>query len=295
MNPPKVACKVLSFLVFSAAVSLGFGQNFPVTQASTPPNVDLKDVKFIQRLGNQLPLDVPFKDQDGSDVSLRTVLHGKPAILLAIFYRCTGVCSLELDNVVGVLTKLTDKRVGKDYDVIVLGIDPKETPDLAKAKLAQILATSPKLKGTNKGWHLLTGSLNNIRTVTGPMGFFFTYDESKDRVNHPAGLSFITPSGVVSSYILGARYAPDVVSMDLATAAKNQIGVKSQDIFFGCIHIDPLTGHRSIVIQNVLKVAGIVTVIALSLMLLTLTGKARWGKGAPPSRDDLYQVPSDRR
>jgi protein SCO1/2 len=118
------------------------------------------------------------------------------------------------------------------------------------------------------------------------MGFFFTYDESADRVNHPAGLSFITPTGVVSSYILGARYAPNVVSSGLDLAAKNQVGVKSADIFFGCIHIDPLTGRRSIVIQNVLKVAGVITVLALSLMLLTLTGKARWGKKKPPVSGD---------
>jgi protein SCO1/2 len=264
--------------MFFLAVAMALGQGYQQATAVVRPNVDLKDVRIIQRLGNQLPTDVEFKDQDGKSVTLGGLLKGRPALMLAIFYRCQGVCTLEMENLASTLAKMDDKRVGRDFDVIIIGIDPKETPDIAKDKLNETIATSSKLKGTDSGWHFLTGSLKNIRAVTNPLGFFYTYDEANDIVNHPAGLMFVTSTGIVSSYILGANYTVDGFRKDLDLAKKNQIGVKSPDIFFGCIHIDPLTGKRSIVIQNVLKVAGVITILALALTLLTLTGKAKWGK-----------------
>ena len=122
-----------------------------------PQNVDVSHVKIIQRIGNQIPTDVPFKDQMGRDVTLRALLEKRPAIALAIFCRCTGVCSIELENLVSTLDRMTDKRVGRDFDVIVVGINPRETPELANAKLQQTLATYRNLKGTDSGWHFLTG------------------------------------------------------------------------------------------------------------------------------------------
>jgi len=176
--------------------------------------------------------------------------------------------------------------VGRDFDVIVVGSDPVETPDLAKAKLNQTIATSRNLRGTEAGWHFLTGSLKNIHSVTNAIGFYYTYDEGQDVVNHAAGLMFVTPSGVVSSYILGPRYTPEALGENLEIARKNQLGVKSNDIFFGCIHIDPLTGKRSIVIQNVISVAGVVTVVGLLLTILTLSGKARWRRRPTKTVDE---------
>ncbi len=262
------------------------GQGLQQATGVAPRNVDVSHVKIIQRIGNQIPTDVPFKDQTGQDVTLGALLAKRPAIVLAIFYRCTGVCSIELENLVGTLDAMKDKRVGRDFDVIVIGINPRETPELANAKLQQTLASYRNLKGTDAGWHFLTGTLENIHSVTNPLGFYYTYDVDKDIVNHPAGVMFLTPTGVVSSYILGAQFKSSAILADLSTAAKNQLGVKSADIFFGCIHIDPLTGKRSIVIQNVLMVLAVITVMAIALTLLTLSGKARWKKKAATGRDE---------
>lgn len=280
---------LVRFLAASALLSaflLAKGQGFQQPTAVLPPNLDISKVKIIQRIGNQLPTDAQFRDQDGKTVSFGSVLHNRPALVLAVFYRCTGVCTLELANLVDTLSNMSVKRVGRDYDVIIVGIDPVETPELAKDKLRQVLATEPKLKGTDAGWHFLTGSLGSIHAVTNKMGFYYTYDPSRDIVNHPAGLTFITPTGVVSSYILGAKYGADAIASDLDTAAKNQLGVKSADIFFGCIHIDPLTGKTSLVIQNVLKLLAAVTVISLLLTLLTLSGRARWRNGRATGLDE---------
>ncbi len=267
---------------FLARGQAGFQQ--PVAVA--PLNLDVSSVKIIQRIGNQVPAEAQFKDQGGSTVTIGKLLHGKPALMLAIFYRCTGVCGVELANLVGTLEKMTAKKVGRDFDVIVVGIDPVETPDLALAKLKQTIATSDSLKDTEAGWHFLTGSIDQIRLVTNKIGFYYTWDASKDIINHPAGLMFLTPTGIVSSYILGAQYTPEKIEGNLEIAAKGQLGLKSADIFFGCIHVDPLTGKRSIVIQNVVSVAAAVTVIALLISVLTLSGRAKWKRKEPKTVDE---------
>ena len=277
-----LACLFCISVAFSAIAQGGFQQ----PTAVPPVNLDMSKIKIIQRIGNQIPLSTEFKDQDDKAVTVGSLIHHRPVLLLAIFYRCTGVCGVELANLVDTLGKMKTKKVGRDFDVVVVGIDPVETPDLAKAKLNETLATSPGLKGTDSGWHFLTGSLKNIHAVTNPIGFYYTYDEAQDIVNHPAGLMFVTPSGVVSSYILGARYTPQGLTDDIEIAAKGQLGIKSADIFFGCIHIDPLTGKRSIVIQNVISVAVVITVLVLLVSVLTLSGKAKWKKRAQKTVDE---------
>ncbi len=285
MRPVFLRICCLSLLLTACAAALAQG-GIQQPTGVLPANVDISKVRIIQRIGNQIPLGSEFKDQDGKSVTFGDLLHNRPAMVLAIFYRCTGVCGVELANLVTALDKMKAKRVGRDFDIIVVGIDPVETPDLAKDKLKETLATSANLKGTDSGWHFLTGDLKSIRSVTNPIGFYYTYDEAQDIVNHPAGLMFVTPGGIVSSYILGAQYTPEALTSNLETAGKNQLGVKSADIFFGCIHIDPLTGKTSLVIQNVLKLLAAVTVISVLLTILTLSGKARWRKKKATGLDE---------
>ncbi|MDR3688769.1 MAG: SCO family protein [Fimbriimonas sp.] len=284
----RLAC--LSAWCLLAVVAMG--QGFQQATAVVPPSVNISDVRIIQRLGSQLPGDVPFTDQDGHAVTFGSLLKGRPALVLAIFYECAGVCTLEMENLATTLSKIDDKLVGRDLSVIVIGINPKEKPDEAKARLEETLAGSKKLKATEAGWHFLTGSLDSIHKITNPLGFFYTYDPATDVINHPAGVMFVTPSGVVSSYILGAQYTTSGFRKAIDLASKSQIGVKSPDIFFGCIHVDPLTGKRSIVIQNVLKVAGVVTIVVLALTLLTLGGKTRFGKNKIGLEDE-WDLPDE--
>ncbi|HVT12394.1 MAG TPA: SCO family protein [Fimbriimonadaceae bacterium] len=267
-------------LLFGISFSVAFAQDAvfsgPSGPPSTQPKVDLSKVHIVQRLGIQVPLDTTFRDQDGRVVRLGDSLHSRPALVLPIFYRCQGVCNVELQGLLATLPQLKQK-IGKDYDVVVLSIDPQEGPDLAKAKLQASLATSPELKGTEPGWHFLTGTLENIHKVTDALGFYYTYDADKDLINHPSGIMFLTPAGVISSYILGANYTTSRLSLDINVANAKKLGTKVEDIFFGCIHCDPITGRKSIVIERFLSLLGVVTVVSIVATLATLSG-FRWRK-----------------
>lgn len=230
-------------------------QQFAPSMTVSAPAVDRSKVKIVQNLGGQVPLTAQFKDVDGSPVTFGQLDTVRPVVVLPVFYRCQGVCNLEFQNLTTLLDKDRSLHVGKDFDVVILSIDPTEGPDLAKGKLDDAKKQFPTLF-TGQGWHFLTGSLENIKAVTDALGFFYTYDAATDVINHPAGLMFVSPGGKVSSYILGPVYTSDAIRKDLDVAAKSQVGAKVQDAFFGCIHIDPLTGKRSLVLEKFVRVSG---------------------------------------
>lgn len=248
------------------ALTIVHAQDFDSETPTPQPKPDLTNVRIVQKLGHLLPAEAQFSDRDGSPVRLANFLNARPLIVLPIFYRCTGVCNLELQSLVATLPK-TRRSIGRDFDVLVLSIDPNEGPGLAKAKCASTIATQPAFAGTENGWHFLTGNLENIRKLTDSLGFYFKFDPIKDQINHPSGIMFVTPSGVVSSYILGANYSPKAIASDIDLASKSRVGEKTADVFFGCVHIDPLTGKRSIVIEGVLRIAGFATILAIAGIL----------------------------
>lgn len=231
-------------------------------------------MRVDQKLAAQVPLDARFSDEQGAAVTIRTVLKGRPVILLPIFYRCQGVCNLEIQGILASLNKLPKLIPGRDLDIVVVSVNPKEGPALALAKKQ---ATMAEYDGPRDpaGWHFLTGDMPNIRRVTDAIGFQFTYDFAKDRVNHPSCVAVLTPKGVVSSYLLGIHYREAAIEQALRVAKLELVGKKDEDSFFGCIHLDPVTGHRSLVILQVLKVAAGATVLALLGSIVALSVRRR--------------------
>ncbi len=242
------------------------------TAVATTPNVDVTKVHIDQLLGSQVPMTSEFKDWDGSTVTMGSLLGVRPAILVPIFYNCTGVCNVELQSLLATIGNFKSRKLGVDYDVIILSINPTEGPELAAGKRKNVLNTL-NMTGAEKSWHFLTGSMPNIRSVTDAVGFKYTYDADKNVVNHPSGIMILSPSGQVSSYMYGAVYDVPTMQADIDTAKKGRIGAKAAEVFFGCIHVDPITGKRSIVIENVLRVMGVMTVLVLIGSILTLSGK----------------------
>jgi len=253
------------------------GSQVGVSAGQLSRRVDSSKVRIDQHLGAQIPLEASFTDRGGKKESFGELLGGKPAIILPIFYKCKGVCGLELQGTIAALKGMKARKLGKDFRILVVSIHPHETPDLAQGKYASTIDLVGE-PGTEEGWRFVVGDWSNIHAVTDTLGFKYTYDEAKDAIDHPSGIMFVTAKGVVSSYIYGAQYSPAQFERNVDLAARSEIGPKATEIFFGCVHVDPLTGKRSIVIENVLKVAGIATVLCLGFTILVLSGKAKFGK-----------------
>jgi protein SCO1/2 len=223
----------------------------------------LQKIGIDQKLGAQVPPSATVRTEDGKSVPFGTFLGKRPIVFLPIFYNCQGVCGRETDSIMKVLVRIQDKSVGKDYDVVLLSIHPKETPELAQAKKNVALGIYDR-KGAEEGFHFLTGSEKDIRSITDAIGFRYEYDAATNRINHPAGIMVLTPGGRVSQYLYGADYPEKVVRSALDTATKNGIGYKADVELLGCIMIDPVTGKRSLVIENFIRL--IAAVIAEGLL-----------------------------
>ena len=247
-------------------------------------------MKIDQNIGAQVPLDAKFTDEHGQNIQFGSLLGKRPVILLPMFFLCKGVCGKETDNLLKTIAKLEDMQVGRDYDVVLLSINPKETPELALNKKTSLLKVM-KGASNDEGYHFLTGEMDEIRKVTNSVGFgfAFTYDGSDVRINHPAGLMFLTPSGKVSQYIMGSDYAKPVVADAIKLAAAEKMGRKAETVLLGCVMIDPITGQRSLVIENVIRlVAGLFAIGTFAwigmMIVKSRRDEAAAAKGGTPTR-----------
>lgn len=252
-----------------------------------------KQMGITQKLGDRVPLDVPFKDEAGNTIKFGDTFQGRPVLLVPMFFSCKTMCVNLTDSVVGTLAKATRSdilRPGRDFDVVMLSINPKETPELARAKKVEIfdMLTPPKAgkpdeawrQSVEPGWKMLTGSYDNIRKITDAVGFKYGYNAEKDLINHPTCTIMLTKTGKVSGYVIGPNLPTSVLEADLSLAQSDKIAPKADESFmFGCIMIDPTTGKYTVVVEKVLQVLCVLTVILvggmIALMGLSERRKAR--------------------
>lgn len=233
----------------------------------------VENIGIDQKLGSQVPLDLHFRDEKGTDVALRQFFGQRPVVLMLVFYRCHQMCAVELDAMMQTVGKLRTKRLGKDYDLLCVSIDPKEGPTEASERRTAVLAGLKIADTPQAGWHFLTGDLDSIDKLATSVGFRFAYDAKTNRINHPGGVMFLTPKGVVSKYIYGATYPSIVFRDSLAQAAKSKVGEKSEVFLFGCIVMDPNRPIRAIV-ETVVGIAGLLTVVGIGFWMVRMNRQA---------------------
>jgi len=240
-----------------------------VAPAQQTFNQALKQMKIDQKLGAQVSPDATLNDENGNRIKFASLLGKRPIILLPMFFQCKGICGKEVDSVLQIVAK-TKEKVGKDYDVVLLSIHPKETSELARVKKISLLKVFDE-QGAQDGFHFLTGDLPNIRKVTDSVGFGFAYDPTDDRINHPAGLMILTPAGRVSQYMFGSEYPKSVMENALVVAASEKLGKPAEVELLGCIMIDPVTGKRSLVIENVIRLIAGCTAVGIFAWIGVMT------------------------
>ncbi|QMV20294.1 SCO family protein [Granulicella sp. 5B5] len=235
------------------------------------PNV-LQKVQVTQHLNAQLPLDAKFVDDTGQPVVLGKYFDGKhPAILTTIYYNCPMLCSEELDGLVSSLL-MVHLVPGKDFQIVVISIDPSETPELAARKKAFYLKRYGHPE-TADGWHFLTGQRPAIDAVTNAVGYGYVRVPGPDgrltQFAHASAIELATPAGRVAQYYLGVEYSPRDILLGLIDASGNKIGSPVANILTYCYHYDPQTNKHSLAVVRVVQLGGIVTVASLgSFMFL---------------------------
>jgi protein SCO1 len=228
--------------------------------ASQMPGM-LSQVDFTQKLDTQLPLDLAFRDEAGRPVKLGDYFGKRPVVLSFVYYDCTMLCSQVLNGLTSALGVL-DETAGREFDIVTVSFDPKDTAVLATAKKSAYLERYQRPEAA-QGWHFLTGDEASIKALTEAAGFSYAWDEKTQQFAHASGVIVATPEGRLSRYFFGIDYAPRDLKFALMESSAGQIGGLAEKVLLYCYHYNPSTGQYGFVLMRAVRVGGALTLLAL--------------------------------
>ena len=236
----------------------------------------LRDVRIEQKLNQQLPLDLVFHDEAGQTVKLGQYFGQKPVVIALVYYDCPMLCTQVLNGLITSF-RVLPFQVGKEFDVVTISFDPRETPALAAQKKKLYVDYLPdKMEETaNTGWHFLTGDAANIERITDAVGFRYHYDEATSQFAHASAIMVATPEGKLSRYFYGIDYPARDLRLGLIESSQNKIGSPVDQLLLYCYHYDPATGKYGAAIMRVMRIAGVLTLLAIVAMLFLLKPRNR--------------------
>jgi len=225
----------------------------------------LQKIGVAQHLNQPLPLDAQFVDDAGKTVRLGDYFGKHPAILSLVYYNCPMLCSEEMDGLTGAL-EMVKLSPGKDFEIVIISIDPSETPELAARKKAFYVKRYGRPE-TAAGWHFLTGQPAAIDAVSNAVGFGYVRvpgpDGKLSQFAHASSIEVVTTDGKLAQYYLGVEYSPKDVMLGLIEASGNKIGSPVANILTYCYHYDPQTNKHSLIVARMVQLGGMVTVASL--------------------------------
>lgn len=233
----------------------------------------LRDVAFEQKLNQQVPLDLTFRDESGKTVYLASYFKQKPVILNFVYYKCRDLCPLLLDGIVRSLRALSFD-VGNQFDVLTVSFDPHDDAPLAAAKKTDLVEKYSR-PGADVGWHFLTGDETSIQMLTQSVGFRYSYDARTGEFGHATGIIIVTPQGKTSRYFYGIDFSPRDLRLGLIEAATDQIGSPIDQLLLFCYHYDPTSGKYNLLVTRVIQIAGAATVLALGAFIIAMLRRDR--------------------
>ena len=243
------------------------GAQAQVRNASQVPPI-LRNVGIDQKLNQQVPLDLPFRDEAGDVIRLGDYFGSKPVILSLVYYECPMLCTTALNGLLQGLKELKFD-VGQQFNVVTVSFDPTEKPPLAAAKKALYVGMYGR-PGAADGWHFLTGDQDSIRRLTEAVGFRYNYDPSIKQFVHATGLIVLTPQGRIARYFYGIQYPSGSLRLGLVEASQGKIGSPVDAVLLYCCQYDPQTGKYSLIIARALKIGAAITILSLGGLILVM-------------------------
>jgi protein SCO1/2 len=218
-------------------------------------------LQFEQRLGARLPLQAQFRDEDGRAVRLGAYFTSRPVIVVLTYFDCPNLCGTVLSALTTRLRRI-DLNAGRDFDVVVASIDPRDRPaSAARKRLAYVdLYERP---GGATGWHFLTGQAPAIAQLTQVAGFHYALDEQSGQYLHPAGIVLATPQGRIARYLLGVDFPERELKFGLIEASNDRIGSPADRLWLLCHRYDGATGKYGTLAASAVRVSGAVTLLVL--------------------------------
>ena len=240
----------------------------PGDAATARPGL-LSRIAIDQRLDTQIPLDLPFVDENGRDVKLGDYFGKRPIILALVYYECPMLCTQVLNGLVTTLGVMNFEP-NREFDVVAVSFNPREGPGLASQKKAAYVERYGR-PHTAPGWHFLTGTQASIARLTDAVGFRYEYDPEIKQFAHGAAIEVLTPRGVLSKYFYGIEYSARDLRLGLIEASEERIGSAIDDVLLFCYHYDPATGKYGAAVLRLVRLGAVATVVVfLSFLTVSL-------------------------
>jgi protein SCO1 len=227
--------------------------------AGAPP----LDAKIEPHPGNQAPLDATFNDETGEAVQLGSFFGERPVFLVLAYFRCPRLCTEVLNDLNKGLRGVRPYSAGKDFEVVVVSFDAREKPALAAAKKRSYVDDYAR-PGAEAGWHFLTGEQAEIDRLADAVGFHAVYDPKNDQFAHDSAVIVLTPGGKISRYLFGLGYNPRDLRLALVESSEGKVSSSLVDhVLLLCFHYDPAKGKYSATVFSIMRIGGVLTVLAL--------------------------------
>ncbi len=257
----------------SVASSVAFGEVVLKGDAKKLPP-DLQNVGVHEHLAESIQLDsLQFTNAlDGKLHPLREYFsNGKPVVLNLVYYECPMLCTMVLNGVTEGLKGL-DWTIGKEFDVVTISINPKDTPALALKKRESYLKSYLDNSGRDenivkKGWQFFTATDESVKALADQLGFLYQYDSVAGQYAHAAVTFILTPEGKISRYLYGIEYRPRDLRFALLEAAQGKVGSVIDRILMFCYHYDPASRGYSFQAFRVMQVSAAGTILLLGVYL----------------------------
>jgi len=233
----------------------------------------LREIGFDQNLDQLVPLDTSFRDETGAVVRLGDYFGSRPVVLVFAYYDCPMLCTMVINGLASALDVLS-LEPGKDFEIVTVSFNPRDTPAAAAAKKAGYIQRY-KRPGAAGSWHFLTGDQPSIDRLTRAAGFRYAWDAETKQFAHPSGVIVLTPEGRLARYLFGIEYGPRDLRFALVEASAGRVGSAVDTLLLYCYHYDPINGRYGLVIMRLIRLAGAATVLALGTFILVMVRKER--------------------
>jgi len=264
------------WLAFLLVPAVALGQ-IPVEQTPGSPNElpkELEGIEIQDHSGTIVPPDIALVDEAGNPVHLGDFLgHGRPVAVQLAYFQCPMLCTLVLNAFVSGAKPLSWVP-GKDYDVVTVSFDPRDTPQLATEKKATYVASLAK-PGSETGWHFLTGTEPEVRRLADALGFKYRWVPEQKEFAHAAGMFVLTPEGKVSRTLYGIEFPTKDLRLSLVEAGEGRLGSPLDKVLLYCFQYDAKAHKYVMVAMNVMKLGGLLTMLALGGFLAMLWSRER--------------------
>lgn len=249
---------------------------------------EVEEVTVEQKLGERIPQDIMLSDSLGRETRTGHYFDGKRPVLLTLNYSdCPVLCNVQLNALVETLNSL-DLRIGRDFQILTVSIDPKESTERVRQTKDSYLKMLDQQPGAGSGWHFCTARESSIQRLADAVGFRYTYDRKTGEYFHPAMLAFVSPDGVISRYSLDVAFPTDQTRLALIDASSGTIGSPVDQFIMWCFSYDPDRGSYVLAAWKLMRLGAATTVVVL---LVTLVPFWMGRKRSAAAREDV-QSPS---